>query len=345
MPLTTIPRTDPTSILRYRDGLYAVDLLTAAIIEFDFFTKLAETPGSQEEICKQFGWAPRPTDVLVTLCKSNGYLSEEPEGTIRVTGLAKEHLVSGSPWCLAGYYESLKDRPVAKDFIRVMKTGKPAHWSGHKDADADWHKAMLSEDFAVAFTASMDCRGVFLGKVLADHLAADLADRHRVLDIGGGSGVYACALAANHPHLTAAVMEQAPVDAVAREKISGRGLDDKVEVIVADMFQGKWPKDADVHLFSNVMHDWDIPEIQQLLGHSADSLPSGGLIAVHETFLNADKTGPLPVAEYSCILMHSTQGRCYSTTEMFDLLDSAGFVDPRFQETAGDRGVIVARKA
>ena len=34
--LTQLPRTDPLEIYRYRDGLYAVDLLTAALCEFDF---------------------------------------------------------------------------------------------------------------------------------------------------------------------------------------------------------------------------------------------------------------------------------------------------------------------
>ena len=344
MSLQTLPKTDPTKILRYRDGIYAVDMLTAAIVEFDFFTRLAEQPGSFEEVRDMMGWAPRPADVLITLCKANGFIAEGLEGTLQVTGMAREHLVSDSPWSLAGYYGSLKDRPVVKDFVRVLTTGKPAQWSGHENAEEDWHGAMHDENFAVAFTAAMDCRGLFLGKALADHLAEDLADRKRVLDVGGGSGVYACALIANHPHLTAAVMEQAPVDALAREKVAERGLADRVEVVTGDMFSGKWPKDADTHLFSNVMHDWDTPEIATLLGHSAAALPSGGLIIIHETFLNAEKTGPLPVAEYSCILVHSTQGRCYGSGELIALLEAAGFGDARYFDTAGDRGAVVARK-
>jgi len=345
MSLTTLPKTDPTSILRYRDGIYAVDLLTAAVVEFDFFTYLADQPGCLDEICEHFGWARRPADVLVTLAKANGFLSEGEEGTIRTTALAREHLVTGSPWSLRGYYESLKDREVARDFGRVLKTGKPAQWSGHHQAEFDWHGAMENEGFALAFTAAMDCRGVFLGKVLADRLADELAGRRRILDIGGGSGVYACALAANQPHLTAAVLEQPPVDDLARQKIGERGLSDRVEVIAGDMFAGNWPTNAEVHLFSNVMHDWDVPEIQQLLAHSAASIPSGGLVVVHETFLNGEKTGPLPVAEYSCILMHSTQGRCYSILEMGRLLEAAGFARPRYFDTAGDRGAVIAERA
>lgn len=344
MSLTRLPRTDPTAILRYRDGIYAADLLTAAIVEFDFFTRVASHPASLEELCEALEWAPRPADVLVTLGKANGFLSEGPEGTIHATMLAREHLVTGSPWSLRGYFESLKDRPVVKDFATVLRTGKPAQWSGHDEAEFDWHGAMRNEDFAVAFTEAMDCRGVFLGKALADRLADELAGRRGLLDVGGGSGVYACALAANQPHLSATVLEQSPVDDLARRKIAERGLSGRVEVVTADMFAGNWPGSAEIHLFSNVMHDWDLPEIGQLLAHSAAAMPPGGLVAVHETFLNAEKTGPLPVAEYSCILAHSTQGRCYSVTEMARLLEGAGFVKARYLDTAGDRGVVLAEK-
>ena len=46
---------------------------------------------------------------------------------------------------------------------------------------------------------------------------------------------------------------------------------------------------------------------------------------MHEAFLDPDKRGPLPVAEYSCILAHSTQGRCYAWSEMEAFLAEAGF--------------------
>ena len=42
--LLTTPTTSPLSLYRYRDGLYAADLLTAAIVEFDFFTWLDAHP-------------------------------------------------------------------------------------------------------------------------------------------------------------------------------------------------------------------------------------------------------------------------------------------------------------
>jgi hypothetical protein len=97
-----------------------------------------------------------------------------------------------------------------------------------------------------------------------------------------------------------------------------------------------------VHLFSNVLHDWGFAEVRQLLAISHAALVKGGLLVIHDAFINANKTGPLPVAEYSALLMHSTQGKCYSVGEYAELLGEAGFEPGTHEETAADRGFMVA---
>jgi cyclopropane fatty-acyl-phospholipid synthase-like methyltransferase len=169
--------------------------------------------------------------------------------------------------------------------------------------------------------------------------------RHRLLDIAGGSGIYACCLVEEHPHLRATVLERPPVDEVARKAIADRGFGDRVSVHAADMLSDPLPDGFDVHLLSNVLHDWDVPRVKQLLGASAASLPRGGFLIVHDAHLNDDKTGPLPVAAYSCLLMHSSEGRCYGSGEMRDYLQEAGFIGVECLQTLGDRSVIVATKA
>src|SRR5205814_6072661 len=90
--LTAQPTTDPTSIYRYRDGLYAVDLLTAAIAEFDFFTWLADHRSDLATICQQFTIVERPTDVMLTLFASMG-LIQQRSGVFELTELGREHAV------------------------------------------------------------------------------------------------------------------------------------------------------------------------------------------------------------------------------------------------------------
>lgn len=335
--LTAAPATDPLRIYQYRDCLYAVDLIAAALVHLDFFTWLAKNPSAKDAICAHFGITERPTDVMLTLCAANGFV-ENRDGVFHATEMAREHLSKDSPWNLGPYYDSLHSRPIAKDFLEVLRTDKPAGWSGDK-ATADWHKAMEDDAFARRFTAAMDCRGLYFRQALAKKL--DLRGRSRFLDIGGGSGIYACAVTAHHAHMRAVVLDQSPVDRIARKLIAERGCADRVEVIVGSMFDGL-PAGSDVHLYSNVLHDWGVPEVRRLLEVSRDALPAGGLLVIHDAFINADKTGPMHVAEYSALLMHSTQGKCYSTAEYASLLGDAGFDPGPYADTVASRGFMTA---
>jgi len=340
LDLTRAPTNDPLGIYRFRDGLYAVDLIAAAITEFDLFTKLAAKPSDLATVCRDLGTHRRPTDVMLTLFAANGFLSLK-HGVYSVTSLGQEHLVSSSATFLGPYYASLKDRPVVKDFIIILKTDKPANWGSYKD-EKPWSEAMLTDEFATSFTAAMDSRGFTLGPAMAH--ASPIGTHTRLLDIAGGSGIYACALVANHPKLTATVFERAPVDGITRKMIAKRGFQDRVDVKAGDMFTEALPTGYDVHLFSNVLHDWDTDKVRFLLAASAKALPKGGLLIVHDAHLNDDKTGPAPVAAYSALLMSVTEGRCYGIGEMREFLTEAGFTDIHHQDTACDRSIVTAVK-
>jgi SAM-dependent methyltransferase len=338
--LRRIPSSDPLRAYRYRDGLYAADLVTAALVHLDFFTWLAANPSDLAAICRHFAFAARPADVMMTLFCANGFVTRAGE-IFQLSDSGRDFLLSSSPWSLAPYYRSLKDRPVTKDYLKVLSTGKPANWGGY-DESADWHRAMEDDAFARQFTAAMDCRGVLMGPAMAQ--ALDLSRFSRLLDIGGGSGIYACSLVANHPQLSATVFDQFSVEKIARTRIAELGYADRVDVRAGDMLKEELPGGYDLHLYSNVLHDWDLPEVRQLLAASFRALAPGGMLLIHDAFIDADKCGPLPVAEYSALLMHSTQGKCYSTAEYEALATETGFRGFSFRTTAADRGVMTAEK-
>lgn len=340
MNFNTSPATDPTSIYRYRDGLYAVDMLTAAVCHLDLFTRLAAQPEDLAAICRDLDLKERPADVMLTLLTAMGLLRRD-NGNFHLTEIASEHLVKSSPWFIGPYFASVRDRPVCRDIVAVLRSGKPANWASLRD-EKEWAKAMEGEAFARKFTAAMDSRGAYLGPVLAGKL--DCSQHHHLLDIAGGSGVYACAIAARHLHLRATVMERPPVDNITRQSVAARGFSDRVDVIIGDMFTGPFPAHCDLHLFSNVLHDWDKDRVEALVAKSFGALPAAGMIIIHDAHINTGKTGPLPVAEYSALLMTITEGKCYSEKEMEDFLRGAGFVDFRHTPAAADRSVITARK-
>jgi len=340
LDLTQAPRTDPTQLYRRRDGLYADDLLIAALTELDFFTWIDARPSTVDDIARHFGFHLRPVDVMTTLFVAMALL-ERDNARLRLTPLAREHLVRSSPWFLGPYFPKVSDRPIAGDLINVLRTGQPANFAGRKE-QGDWHRAMETEQVAEEFTAAMDRRGQILAQALATQI--DLRNQRRLLDIAGGSGIYACSLAAHFPELRASVMEKAPVNTIATRAIDGRGFADRVSVTTGDMLSGPLPGGYDVHLFSNVLHDWDTDIVRQLIRASAAVLPADGLIIIHEAFLNRDKTGPLSVAAYSVLLMHMSQGRCYSVSEMEGWLGQAGFDRFQLVPSALERSAVLARK-
>ena len=86
------------------------------------------------------------------------------------------------------------------------------------------------------------------------------------------------------------------------------------------MFKDDWPE-GDILLLSNVLHDWDIPEVRKLFEKAAAALSTSGLLVIHEAFINNEKNGPLPVAENSALLMNITQGKCYCPNEYGAILE------------------------
>lgn len=344
MPFVSHPvDDDPTRLLGYRDSIYAADLLLCAVAHFDIFTYLQASPRTLPEICMGLGMEPRPAEVLMSLLLALD-LVRAVDRRYQPTDLARTYLVSGRPDSLVPYYRSLEDRPQCLEFRDVLRTGKPAGWSSRKGGD-DWLGSMRQTAFADRFTAAMDSRGAFLARELAEKLALAgyVAGYKSLLDVAGGSGVYACTIAQLHPRLRAAVFEIPPVDDAARRSLAVKGMSGRVEVLAGDMFQSL-PAGFDVHLFANVFHDWDEESLAKLATASYRSLGEGGAIVVFDAHLHEGKDGPLSVAEYSCLLMHSTPGRCYSTREIGDILGAAGFGGLEVLEIAAERTALIARK-
>src|SRR5437764_10376178 len=151
------PTTDPTPIYRYRDGLYAADLLTAALSHLDLFTWLNKHPSDLKTICRSLELDERPADVMLTLLTVMEWLETKGE-IFHLTALAREHMVNSSVWNIGPYFASLKERPVCRDMVTVLRTGKPANWGSLKN-EKEWAKAIDQEAFADHFPAARHCLG------------------------------------------------------------------------------------------------------------------------------------------------------------------------------------------
>jgi predicted O-methyltransferase YrrM len=319
MPVTLSPLTapcfDPTSIFELYRGNYASELLTAAVAHFQVFGYFLEGPLTLDELRRQLVLAERPAVVLVTALRAFGLLIDDGPGKLDLSELAREHLLPGSPFDISGYVGLTADSPGVLAMVERLRTNRPA---APKDEGTAFiyreglDSAMEKEAAARRLTLALAGRARNVAPVLAERV--DLSGARVLLDVGGGTGIYAYACLRKYPQLRAIVWDRPEVLKVASEMAVAHGVAERVECRRGDMFVDAVPE-ADVILLSNVLHDWNVPECKTLIRRCAERLPSGGRLLIHDVFLNDALDGPLPIALYSAALFCVTEGRAYSAAE------------------------------
>ncbi len=329
MPLSALekPATDPTLLFeQFRNG-YATELLAVAVTDFNVFGRLAERARSFDELRSELRLAERAANVLVTALRAMGLVVRNANGELEPAPAAREHLVPGAYFEVGGYVGLVADAPNVRALAERLKSNRPAE--NRPDDGAAFifrdglDSAMDREASARRLTMSLAGRAKNVAPYLAANVSLDGVTR--LLDIGGGSGIYSIACVQKNPELRAVIWDRPEVLKVAREMADAYGVADRIELVPGDMFADPMPAGADAILLSNILHDWDVPECRTLLKRCADALPTGGRVMIHDVFLDDDLGGPLPIALYSTALFTLTEGRAYSAGEYRAWLATAGF--------------------
>ncbi len=338
-----IPDYDPTPIFDLFRGNYGTELLTAAVIEFRVFERLASGPIPEPELIAIIGLENRPGIVLLTALKAMGFLRKS-EGCLELTHLARAFLVADSPFGITGYIGLAAQTPGTIAMIERLKSNRPLGADTERGAAFIFREgidsAMEREKDARVLTLSLAGRARNVAPFLANLIEDEPIT---VVDVGGGSGIYSVALLQKNPQMRSIIWDRPEVLKVAEELAIFHGVRHRLELIAGDMFVDPVPR-ADMLLLSNILHDWDIPACRQLLTRCAESLPSGGRLFIHDVFLNDDLDGPLPIALYSAALFTMTEGRAYSAAEYKKWLIEAGLKPEEVRPTFVHCGLLPARK-
>ena len=308
-PLTA-PCFDPTPIFELYRGSYASELLTAAVAHFQVFGYFLEGPLSFDELRQQLGLAERPAVVLVTAPGAFGLLIEDGPGKLDLSETAREHLLPGSPFDISGYVGLSADSPGVLAMVERLRSNRPAVAKDEGTAfiyREGMESAMEKEAAARRLTLALAGRARNVAPVLAERV--DLSGARVLLDVGGGTGIYAYAFLRKFPESASDCVGPAGgAEGGVRDWRRHTASRSASSVVAGDMFVDAVPE-ADVILLSNVLHDWDVPECRTLLRRCAERLPSGGRLLIHDVFLNDALDGPLPIALYSAALFCVTEGR------------------------------------
>lgn len=340
------PRIDPAAALDLLRAHYATEILVAATVHLNVFAVLAARPSTREELRDALGLADRPAHVLVTALRAMGLLVAGPDGRLRPSDLAAEHLASGTPFDLGDYFRLAATSSGVLGMVQCLRTNRPlgATRAGPGTpfvARAGTSSTMDDPQLAARLTLSLAGRARSLAPAVAARLPLEGA--HTMLDVGGGTALFSIALLQRHADLRAVVVDRPAVLEVARRLALAHGVASRLECVPGDMFEDPLPE-VDVVFVSHVLHDWDAPDCARLVRRCAGAVRPGGRLVVHDVFLRDELDGPLPVALYSAGLFCRTEGRAYSAAEHTTWLHAAGLHVEGLTPTLAHASLLVARR-
>jgi cyclopropane fatty-acyl-phospholipid synthase-like methyltransferase len=326
-----------------RDVLFGISGYAAVLVAHDLklYPLLAKQALTLSETCDALNIAPRAAEALISVSTALGLL-EERDGRFSPTPIAEDYLLEGSATYFGDYFDMMIQNYSVYSFEslkRAVLTDRPQFYGGEEVFTSHQQRA----DRVRAYTCAM--HGTSMAAALAWPKKVDLSGHRLMLDIGGGSGAHAIGAVQQWGELKAVVFDLAPVCGVAEEFIDQHGVRDRVTTHVGDMWSDAFPR-ADVHLYSQVYHDWPPDKCQQLVRKSYEALAPGGRLILHEMLYNDRKTGPFATAAMNIsMLLWYEEGRQYSGAELSAMLREAGFSDIKVTPTFGHYSVVTGRKS
>ena len=368
----------PDPIFQMATGFWVSKTLMTAV-ELEVFTKLSGNKSVTFEQLQNdiLEMDKRPAEVFATALLSLGLINVSGErGGGEGGGEGREKLYSNSQ--LSEVFLDKNKPSYIGDFIIMMdkrlynkwgklplslKTNRPieAAEGGGGEGDDDNNNIMSARTMfdkaktnQVAieqmqmFTRAM--YGISVSPAMALAKVFDFSKYKKMMDIGGGSGVYAIEVVKQNQNMSAVVLDLEPACKVANEYIRQFNLQDKIHTQVLDFFKDNLPRDCDVALLSHVIHFLDEEKDKVLLKKVYDSLlpeqeDRNAVIIISEWLLNDEKTGPVPSALMSLTMMiEQPEGRNYSFSEVSRMLTDVGFTNIEKRPLVGPAEIVIGHK-
>ena len=299
-------------------GLYSYTPVAVAIVELGIPGLLAGTALTAEEVASAAGTAPDATARLLRAGMAVGLLATDPSGRFTLTETGNRlGPGNGSLGDLAGFWLApIRDAMAGlADHVRSGRRVNPAAPGGL------WDYLGRHPDNAARFSRAM---GYVTSRLLAALTAAGYRPPpcQRIVDVGGSRGTLLAWFLKAVPGATGVVLDRAESLAAAPGYLASAGVADRAE-LVAGNFLAEVP-DGDLHVLSQVMHNWDDENVRRIAGNCARAARPGGSLVVIEYAL---PSAPEPANGHlqDILMMVLFGGRERTLEEHRELIEPAGY--------------------
>jgi len=334
-----LPVVDDTVVWDAWLALYRVPALSVAL-ELDIFESLDAQPDSPAGLAQRRDFDARGLQALLPMLQQLGFLRLHG-GSYQLSEAGRQYMLKASPFYWGSVFRRLAPTLVPHQLL-LETINKERERAVHTRPADGWESGHVEVELAHEVTSFMHSHSAPAALGLTRH--GDFAGLARMLDVGGGSGCFAIALAQAHPTLRCTVMELPTICVLTQGYIAAAGVEEQVDTITVDMFRQPWPEGYDAHFFSNVFHDWSFETCLELARRSHAALLPGGRILLHEMLLEDSGTAPAPAVAFSLLMAMGTKGQQFTFPQLQSLLQQAGFSQISCQPAYGYYSLISAIK-
>lgn len=294
-----------------------------------------------DEVVSSTEFTRRGAGALLGILCALDIAAKEGDG-YRLDDVGRNYLDRRGPYYVGESLFGMFDKEIPK---RLTKSGTTRHYS--KTIGSFWYKLKsLRSKYPMGGIKRLGIQHSrnFPASVAAARNPCFNALTHLV-DIAGGSGVFAIPLAQERPDLCITLVELPEALPHVSQFLRRYRVDGKVTLQGFNVYHLPWPvKDCDGILFGNFLHWCSDDECRILLKECFRILPVGGRLFIHEMLWNDNKDGPLVTALWNFWLVAISAGGQRTRGEFARLLAETGFDLSQQIATRGGFSLLVAHK-
>lgn len=326
---------DVDYLLQLSCGYWKSHVIFTAV-EFDIFTLVNTGKLTAKEISQAIRTNERATEMLLNALVSLELLTKE-ENYYKNSHLSNLHLIKGKPYYMGDFIHHFHNMTDNWAMLReTIETGKPVSLKDLPE-EVDPHDL---RDFITAMHNMASVKAAELCRKI------DLKRSNLLLDVAGGPGTYAIALAKANPRLHAVVLDLEHVIKLTQEFITAANASDRVTTQAGNCLEDSLGKKIyDAILVSNLLHIYNPANNIMILRKCWDALKDGGQVIIHEFVLDETRTRPQFAALFSLNMLIGTQeGASYTESEYRTWLVNTGFKDIKRIDLESNSTLIIGEK-
>ena len=329
----TSPTSKPTTIVKIGFAAYPAFAMVAGM-QLDLFTPLGNGPMTAEQLAESLGVKAAKLIQLLYALVTVKLLTVE-DGLFANTPEAEQFLVRGKPTYLGGRHAF-----YTTCYQAAMQTATSIR-SGCPQGKLDF--AVLSPDAMEKYLRGLHPTTKAIGRDLASRF--DFSHYHHLLDVGGGSGGLAVAIATACPRLRATVVDLPSVTPITQRFVEEEGMAKQIEVVANDVVRDPPTGSYDIAVLRAFIQILSPAEAQRALHHLIQVLEPGGKIHILGQVLDDSRLSPPETVAFNLVFLNVyDEGQAYTEHEYRTWLADAGFVGIERTLLTGGESLIAAYK-